>query len=199
MASGGQRDIEIQASLCRSAATELWHWTRAERAHIVSEEFTNADAGDTATLALSNPADSGETAVVFGAVSVTAESYVRVYDGFDTAPSGGTTVNVQNLLLDSAGGAPDSGVVTAARGVTFTESATHISEPIGGGSGTQAIGGSVGSLLLALEPDREVVIEVEQLNAGDTSNVLMITAKWFEVLRVFSEESTEYPTDEIYG
>jgi hypothetical protein len=198
MASGGQRDIEVQSALSRTALSEMWYWARDERAFIVSEEYTTADTGDTATLHLKNPSGSEETAVFIVTTAPTVQSYVRVYDEFSTAPSGGSDTTVQNILLDSGGGAPDSGVVTAATGVSFTASSTHIAQPIGGGQGAQSVGGSENLLLFGLEPDREVVIELEQLVSGDTSNESAITARWFEVPQVFSDTTADYRTEEIY-
>lgn len=87
-----------------------------------------------------------------------------VYDEFSSAPSGGTTDGIDNLLLDSDGGSPDTGSMTINYGVTFTESNTHILETLpsggGGGSGIGTTGGSSRGTEPVIEPGREVVIQL---------------------------------------
>lgn len=197
MASGAQRDIEANAHLSRTVGSETWYFARSEQAFITSEELSNASINDTATLTLSNPTDSGVTAV-FSLIqpAVLSRSYVRVHDEFDTSPTGGTMAGVENVLLDSAGGAPDTGVVTARTGDTYTESGTHVAEPLAGGSGGQAVGDARNMPVLALEPGRDTVVEVEKL--ADGPNPLSITVRWFEVERVFSETTTTIDPSEVY-
>lgn len=192
MASHGTRDVEIETHLCRTVSSETWYFAKSEQAFIVSEEYTNASTGDTVSLTLSNPSGSGTTAVFSPMnISALAQSYIRVYDEFSTAPSGGNSSDVQNVLLDSSGGAPDTGDVTADRNQSFAESATHASRVIGGGAGEGSIGASSDLPVLALEPDRTIVIEVEKLASG--SDPVTITARWFEVPQVYSETTTDPP------
>lgn len=197
MASGGQRDIQIESHLGRTVSSEMWYFSRAERAFIVSEEYTNSSTGETATMTLSNPSGSGVTAI-FSPIqpSAAVRSYVRVYDEFSTAPSGGGDAGVQNVLLDAAGGAPDTGEVTASRGDTFTASDTHVSETIAGGTGATAIGSARDMPVLALEPSRTIVVEVEKLASGP--DPVTITARYFEVPQIFSEETEDPPVSEAY-
>jgi len=61
MASGGQRDIELETHIGRTVSGEMWYFAKSGAAYVVSEEFTNASAGETATLTLTNPAGSGTT------------------------------------------------------------------------------------------------------------------------------------------
>lgn len=90
MASGGQRDVELEAHIGRTVTSEMWYFSKAEQAFITSEEYTNASTGETATLTLSNAAGSGTTAVFAPIqVAVAARSYVRIYDGFRRPPPAG--------------------------------------------------------------------------------------------------------------
>lgn len=196
MAGGAQRDIEVETHLCREVSSEFWYFLKNERAFIVSEEFTNANTGDTSAIWFENPSDSGESAV-FSSVSVSASSrsYARIHDGFSTAPSGGSDANLQNILLDSAGGAPDVGVVTAKTGPSYTADETHERELVPGGAGSAAVGGRVEAPVLVLEPDREIVVEVEKLASGGDD--VSVTAQWFEIEKVYSESNTDPPTGEV--
>lgn len=190
MASGGQRDIEVESHLGRTTESEFLYYAKSERAFKVSVELTNASQGDTATLHIENPPGSGVSGIFAPIMAEAADrSYARVYDSFSTAPSGGTATDVQNVLLDSAGGAPDTGELSANTGVSFTESATHASRLVGSGVGGNSLGGSESLPVLALEPDREIVIEVEKLGTGN--NQVPITARWYEAPVVYSEESED--------
>lgn len=195
MTSFGLRDVEIETHLTRTIQSEFLYYSKSERAFIVSELEQNQSTGDTSNLHLKNPSESGVSAIfslLQGAPS--APSLVTVYDQFSTAPSGGSTAEINNVLLDAAGGAPDSGEVTANTNVSFTESGTHTVKPEGGGRGSNAIGGSADMPVLSLEPGREIVLEVEKSETD--GDYVGLTARWYEVPRVFSENGPDPKVDE---
>lgn len=186
MASGGTRDVEVEGHLSRTIQSEFLFYAKSERAFLTSTLLENASTGDTSNLHLSNPSGSGVSAIFSLLVgSPSARSVARVYDEFSTNPSGGSSVEVDNVLLDSAGGAPDSGEVSAATDVSFSGSGTHAVDTVGGGEGAPSVGGSANMPVLALEPDREIVLEVEK-TASDGNDVAL-TARWYEVPVVYSE------------
>lgn len=196
MASGGQRDIEVEAHLGRTTESEFLYYAKSERAFKVSEELTNTSQGDTTNLHVANPAGSGVTGVFTPIMAEAADrSYARVYDSFSTAPSGGNSADVQNVLMDASGGAPDTGGLTAKTDVSFTESSTHISRLVGSGVGGNSLGGAENLPVLALEPGREIVIEVEKLGTGN--NQVPITARWYEAPVVYSEEPEDPAIDDV--
>lgn len=91
---------------------------------------------------------------------------------------------------------PDTGEVTADRDQSFTADATHVAELLGGGEGGMSIGGQTNMPILALEPDRQIVIEVEKLASG--SDQAVINARWFELPTVLSETSRDLEASEYY-
>lgn len=196
MASGGQRDMEVEAHLGRTIESEFLYYAKSELAFKVSEELENANTGETVTLHLKNPEGSGVTAVFPPVrVSTAARSYVRVYDTFSAAPSGGTSADVQNVLMDAGNGPPDTGEITAQTDVTFTESSTHIADLVGSGVGAGAAGGATTFPLAGLEPGRQIVIEVEKLSTGP--NEVPITARWYEVPVVYSQQTSDPKITEV--
>lgn len=127
---------------------------------------TVGQQGGTISITLDNPEDSGWTAVVTSTrVSSNFSADVRVYDGFSQAPSGGTALTIDNLLLDSDNDATE-GRMTARQGDTFTETNTQDSLILGGGGGGNAVGAVGSTTKFALEPGRTVVVEV----TNDTNN-----------------------------
>lgn len=134
--------------------------------------FTRGDLvnGATQTLHLKNPSDSGVTIDV-QQISVVPQfvGNMAIYDNFSSAPSGGLEITVDNLRMDSEGGAPDSGNITANEQVTFTESNTHLDIPIpGGGSGGASIGDQLDATKPLIDPGREIVIEAENTSGAES-------------------------------
>lgn len=154
---------------------------------VVSEEYTAAADGGTATLHLKNPAGNDET-ILFQDILVgtTRASTARIYDDFSTAPSGGSTAVIQNMLLDSANGSIDSGEMEANRGVSFTADSTQVVSLIGGGETKKSIGATGQPPLFAMEPGREIVVETTN-NEVEQEQVAM-TITYSEVDTVFSEQ-----------
>jgi hypothetical protein len=175
----------------------MWYFARASEAYITTAELANASAGETAPLTLINPSGSGVTAVFAPIeVSTLGQSISRVYDTFDTAPSGGADATVENVILDSDNGSPDDGEVTARTGDSYTAASTHAAMLLGGGEGGVSVGGRGDMPLLAIEPGRSAVVEVEKLASGPDD--VVITARWFEVPQVFSKEPVDSPLSELY-
>lgn len=190
MGSLGPRDIEVEAHLGRTIDSEFYYYAKNEVAFIASEEFTNASIGDTVALSMMNPAGSGTTAMfALIRVSTASRSYARVYDTFDSGPTGGTAADVENVLLDTGNGAADTGEVTVEKNPTYTSASTHVAEPLGGGTGGNAIASAEAMPVLALEPDRDVVIEVEKL--ADGPDQVSITVRWFEIPAVLTDQNTD--------
>ncbi len=168
--------------------TQLQEAIRVENGHIVSVlETSVTDTGGTFSLTLENPSSNTRTLVAnVIRPSATQTGTVRVYDQFTSSgePSGGTSVTIDNLILDSAG-ATDSGTMNARRNDTFTSAGTHSIEVIGGGVGGNAIGasGTVGEFLL--EPDRAVVIEYTN-NSNNTARAT-ITIVYHETDDIYSD------------
>lgn len=192
MTSFGLRDVEQQVFLGRSPIGDAWYFTRAELSFIVSEEYTNTSAGDTSNLHFIVDSTADASAVVTGLEgNPSAFSAIRVYDAFDGDVTGGTEVDMDNDLLDSAGTATSSDIVTVTRGVTFTSTNTMFTRYVGGGKGASRGAGAAQTPPFIVEPGREVVVEVEKVDTdGDE---LAINIRWHEPPIVFS--TTDLPFD----
>jgi hypothetical protein len=149
----------------------LQHYKKREQAFIT---FPRGSLADTATrnLHIKNPSDSGVTVDV-QQISVYPQftGNIVIYDGFSSAPSGGTDASLDNLRMESGGTTPDTGNITTNEEVTFTESNTHLDIPIpGSGSGGAAIGENLEATKPLIDPGREIVVEAEN-TSGSTSPV----------------------------
>lgn len=145
-------------------------------AFTISETFS-VSGGGTAKLHLANPQDSGKTLVLVDVnISGDGDFTARLHDEFDSAPSGGSSIEIQAMYLDS-GGANDNGVAEANENVSFNDGpATFIS--LGGGQGSASVGGSGGLPSLAVAEGREIVVEVENTTSNNQS--YSITIIYFE-------------------
>lgn len=148
-----------------------------EKGFVVGTGPTTATSGGgTFNLHLANPTDSG--------VNLEVESFIidtqfrgqyTIYDSFDTDPSGGTTLTIDNLRMDSANSVPDSGIAEANQDVTYTPATdgTHFAGvlPSGGGegSGIGTMGGHAAGTEPIIEPGREIVIMVQNDSTNDRS------------------------------
>ena len=196
MASYGTRDIEIQAAMGRTALSDEYYAALAGQSYEVSEEYTIATTGETATLTIANPADTGVSAPIAPATAdARASSYGRVYTEFTDAPSGGTEITPTNALT-ATDGTTDASALTVRRGDTFSADGPTTSRLIGGGRGASAVGGLSQLSITILEPGREAVIELEKLTSG--GDEATITARWFEIPVVLSETNIDYPLSEVY-
>lgn len=165
---------------------------RNERGYVAFAPATSVAADGTYNLHLANPADSGITIDTRGILIGTHfEADVDVWDSFSTAPSGGTTEAVENLLLDSSGGT-DSGSMEVASDVSFTGDGRHISVVVGGGgAGAQTIGGAADLTNPIIEPGREIVVEVTDTSGnGGRASIAII---YHEEDRKISEQDLDLP------
>ena len=133
---------------------------RDENAYVVTTNGA-VSGGGASSLHLKNPEGSGVTFDVEEiTVSTQFKGDFRIYDGFDSAPSGGTGVTPENLLLDSEG-VKDTGNGVASSDPTFTENNRHYIGVIpSGGQGGASTGGKSSANKPMIEPGREIVVEV---------------------------------------
>ena len=196
MASYGIRDVEIHAALARSSLTDEYYHARKGSSYRVSVEDTNQSAGDTVSLFVKNPADSGVTGVLYAlSGNPGGRSFVRTYDGFeeDTIEGTGTAVQVENVRMDTGDeGTTDAGALLAEQDPTFTPTDTHERSIVGGGR--QAVAAENVAAPILLEPGRRVVAEVEKITGSDN---VVVKGEWFEIARVYSEENAPYDDDEL--
>lgn len=191
------RQTGVEAHAGRTLSSEFWYYAKSGFAFLHSEELSNADVGDVSSLSATNPAGSGWTAV-FELTRATpgARTMTRVYDAFDSPPPDGDASGIENVLLDSSGGAPDVGVTTTATNPSYTPSGEpHVSEAVGGGTGAPATGGRADVPILSLEPGRKMVFEAEKLRT-DGDNCPM-TIRWFEAPIVYSDTPADPPLSEF--
>jgi hypothetical protein len=142
---------------------------RVERGFVATFREEVAANGGTSNLNITNPSDSGVIAYV-DAMSVRSqfEGVVDVYDEFSTAPSGGSSGLIDNLLLDSDGGPADTGNMTVRSNVSFTSSGTHVIDILPSGGPGGKIGGQTTATEPIIEPGREIVIQAtNQSGAAD--------------------------------
>jgi len=153
-----------------SEVARLQHFKAKEQAFVASIA-TSVTSGATINMQLSNPSDSGVSLDVSQFLfSSQFKGQFKIYDRFSTAPSGGSTVGIDNLLMDSGGNGVDTGTATVNSGVTFTPSGTpHFNSvlPGGGVGGTGTGGAGVGTEPI-IEPGRDVVLELQN-DATDTA------------------------------
>lgn len=129
--------------------SESTYYRKAQegKAFVVSEVY-NVAAGSTANIHLSNPDSSGKQFWIMSATVSSDGPYIAyLHDSFDTEPSGGTTVEIENVLLDSNGSSSDDGVAEADENVSFDSSTSHAVGVGGGGAGGNAVGGLVSTRL----------------------------------------------------
>lgn len=134
---------------------------RADMRGFVASYAGDVAAGDSITLHVKNDSSSVVADVEAFSIGSQFRGSYTIYDAFSSAPSGGTSVAVDNLRMDSAGGPPDSGNMTVNHSVTFTASGTHWEDVLpSGGAGQQTSGGNDTSTEPLIEPGREIVIEL---------------------------------------
>lgn len=145
-----------------------------DAAFIVSETDNIADAA-TFNVHIKNPSGSGRTLWCTNITTSSDASYrAEIYDGFSSAPSGGSATEIQSLLLDSDD-VDNNGVATANTNVTFTADSSHAIGIHGGGSGEASVGGVVSHPTLAIQPGREIVIEVTNISGTTQDYAIGVT------------------------
>lgn len=149
---------------------------REENAFVASFREEVTASGGTSNINITNPSDSGFIAYV-DTMSVRSqfEGIVDVIDEFSTAPSGGSTGLVDNLLMDSEGGPADVGNMTVRSNVSFTGSGTHVEDILPAGGPGGAIGGQTTETSPIIEPGREIVIEVTNQSGSANDVAFFVT------------------------
>lgn len=131
-----------------------------ERGFVAYTIGTVTSGGGTITLHLQNDTTDTSAEVEEFIISPQFTGRVNIYDSFSTAPNSGTTVTIDNLLMDEGGGI-DTGNMTANENVSFTADGTHIAVATpGGGSGGNSIGSDIEGTRPIIEPGREIVVEL---------------------------------------
>jgi len=137
------------------------------RGYVATHRFSMG-GGDTETIAITNPAGSGVVADIERfVISSQFRGQFDILDTFSAAPSGGTEVVIDNLVMDTDGseGPEDDGSMSVVHSPSFTATGSSHFEgtiPSGGGSGGSSTTGGEGTASEPLiEPGRSAVIEIE--------------------------------------
>lgn len=142
----------------------------SEQAFVTSHRFTTiTSGGGTANFHLKNPSDSGHNIDIHAvAIPTHFKGHLEIFDTFDSGPSGGTAVGIDNLRMGSDNGTPDSGSMEAYHSATFSATNTHWTSDIEGGqiAGAGSIGGTAAATEPIIEPGREIIYQIT--NDGDT-------------------------------
>jgi len=140
-------------------------------------------AGETLSLALSNPTADRSIDILDVDYSALFDGEFTIYDSFSSAPSGGTALSPDSLLLDENGSQTDT-AMTAVRDATFTSDGDpHFRRPttaagVGNDpSGTEGIFGDP-----VVEPGRSIVVELA--NQNSSTGVAGIGIQYAELDRV---------------
>jgi len=163
--------------MAQDLITTLHQKTRNDQAFNVSIAG-DVGASNTINLHIKNPADSGKELwfVDVDAIGV-GPQLATVYDKFSSAPSGGSSVEVQATRMTSDG-ADNDGVATANKNVSFTDTERQEVGVSGGGSGASSVGGTSDIPTMVIEPNREAVIEIK--NIGSSTKKYAIKTIYFQ-------------------
>lgn len=150
-----------RAAKAAKETAKLELYRNNERGFTVSYT-TSVAGGGTANIHIKNPSGSGVNLDLFNIqVSTQFRGQYAIYDVFSSDPSGGNSLGIDNLLMDSENTTPDTGNAVTNSEVSFTESGTHWESVLpSGGTGGNVVGGSAAGPEPILEPDREIVIQV---------------------------------------
>lgn len=159
--------------------TVFYRKIQRDEAFVISE--VSSLVGDASyNVRLKNPEDSDKTIwVVDISVSSDGPYIANIHDGFSESPSGGSSVEIQSMLLDTER-VNNNGVAIAEQGVSFTSNSTH-AVGVGGGSGpstNMAFGAGTSHAAMAIEPGREIVVDVE--NTSSSENNYGISIVYYE-------------------
>lgn len=170
-------DLGVRTAEATEESALLPQAKREERGHVVSVRESVA-AGGTLNLNLRNPTDNDHNAnIQLLRVSTQFEAVVDVFDTYTTAPSGGTTPAVDNLLMDTAqdnGG----GSMTIRKNADFDGDNLHVVAVMPGGGSAGKVGGTQSQTAPLVEPDREIVMQVT--NQSGSANDAALTIVWVE-------------------
>jgi hypothetical protein len=133
--SGDRIRRDVRTAVDEESRLQLQRWD--EQAFVGFTSGTVTSGGGTRTLHLKNPTGTGTNIdVVRFIASPQFTGTFAIYDVFSSDPSGGSTVEIDNLLMDSANTQPDEGQMEMNENVDFTASGTHLELPLpGGGTG----------------------------------------------------------------
>lgn len=166
---GTNDDLQYRTAIAAEEAALLEQAKRDEDAFVASTRTEVSASGGTANINLRNPGGSGVIANVLAmTVRSQFEGTIDVVDEFSTAPSGGSSGVIDNLLLDTDGGPADVGSVEVRTGVSFTGSGTHVEDILPSGGPGGQIGGEATETNPIVEPGREFVIEAT--NQSETAD-----------------------------
>lgn len=153
--------------------TTYYQKARSGRAYIISELY-NISSGNTQNIHLRNPASND---MRFWVMEITVSSdtpYIaNVHDVFDSSPTGGTEIKIQNVLLDADSDNND-GKAVANENVSFSSSSSHAVGVGGSGSGGQTGGFTISHPPIVIEPNREILLNVENTSSGSGNYALTI-------------------------
>lgn len=93
------------------------------------------------------------------------EGQFAIYDRFESV-SGGSNIIIENLYMDEGNGGPDSGNMSMASDVSFTDTGTHFREAIPSGGPGGSMGGTGIETEPLIDPGRQIVVELQ----NDTAN-----------------------------
>jgi len=165
--------------------TKLEQAKRKDRAFVVSYTDTVAKTTGTTNLHIKNPSSNTRSLTIHTLnIATQFPGFYTVYDSFSTAPTGGTALEPQSLLMDSDATATVS-VMEANKNATFSGNDYHTTEVFATGGKTAKAGGSVDAEHPIIEPGREMVIEVTNTSVDD--NDASIFAVFCECPEVYSE------------
>jgi len=137
----------------------------------------------TLNLTLTNPTADRSLDVLSIDYTAIFDGEFTIYDSFDAAPSGGTALSPDSLLLDENGAQTDT-AMTVLEDATFTSDGDpHLQRPTtasGVGPNRQGTTGAFGDPLL--EPGRSVVVELS--NTDTDPGVASIAIEYAELDRV---------------
>lgn len=176
---------EFLNTLRKDTAIQFFDKALQEKAFVISELDTVTNSGTT-NLHIRNPS-SNDTTAIFTTVDVSTQfqGVAKVHENFSSITDG-TSITIDNFLMDTGGaGAADSGNMEAFKNSTFTSTDTHSQTVLGSGVGASTVAGNTNLPLFAMEPGREIVIEIT--NQGSNSNDATILVSYFEIDEIPSD------------
>jgi len=124
-------------------------------------------AGATANIAITNPTSDRSVEVLAIDYTTLFDGDFTIYDSFSSAPSGGTALSPDSLLLDENGAQTDT-AMTVVSDATFTaDGDPHFSRPtFASGVGDDPIGTGGAFADPVIEPGRSIVVELANTNSS---------------------------------
>lgn len=138
--------------------------------YIVSS-YGTIDASETFNLHIRNPHDDKIMFLINVFSIIEGDASVEIHDTFDST-SNGTEITIQNSLLDSGAGAPDSGPFEAYQNSNFTVVSEDSTIPAGFTVAGAVRMNAVSIYPSIVEPEREIIFEVD----GAENNQVFIGA-----------------------